>query len=297
LNLSSGNRTLAFTRFLHLLYIVFFIFYIYFLIAGSNFYLTPLKAQPHHQSYRSLRPAGLWGHGFGVIGSALMIFMLLYTLRKRTRLLGNLGALSYWLQFHIFCGIAGPLLVILHSSFKVQGLIAVSFWSMIAVAASGFLGRYIYIQIPRTISGKELNLSELHTYNEDIKDELQKNYDLPEQDIRKLEQWYAGTPAKQKNLLLMLFSMLYSDLIRPLSYYRTRMKLAAEFNLPFSATVKGAKIIQEKTLLERRIAAWQAVHDMFHYWHVIHKPFAIIMYLIMIIHILVAVYVGYVWIF
>jgi hypothetical protein len=297
LNLTSGKKTPGFTRFLHVIYILFFILYIYFLIAGSNFYLTSLANRPHHPGYRSLRPAGLWGHGFGVIGSALMILMLLYTLRKRTRLLGSLGTLSYWLQFHIFCGIAGPLLVILHSSFKVQGLIAVSFWSMIAVAASGFLGRYIYIQIPRTISGKELNLSELQTYNEDIKNELQKNYDLPEQDIRKLEQWYAGTPGKQKNLVLMLFSMLYADLIRPFSYYRTRMKLAAEFNLPFSATVKGAKIIQQKTLLERRITAWQAAHDMFHYWHVIHKPFAIIMYLIMIIHILVAVYVGYVWIF
>jgi hypothetical protein len=42
---------------------------------------------------------------------------------------------------------------------------------------------------------------------------------------------------------------------------------------------------------------WNAIHQLFHYWHVIHKPFAIIMYIIMFVHILVAVYVGYTWIF
>jgi hypothetical protein len=34
-----------------------------------------------------------------------------------------------------------------------------------------------------------------------------------------------------------------------------------------------------------------------HHWHIFHKPFAIIMILIMIVHVIVAVSFGYRWIF
>ena len=33
--------------------------------------------------------------------------------------------------------------------------------------------------------------------------------------------------------------------------------------------------------------------QMFYYWHVLHKPFAIVMYVFMFVHILVAVFTGY----
>jgi hypothetical protein len=36
---------------------------------------------------------------------------------------------------------------------------------------------------------------------------------------------------------------------------------------------------------------------LFHYWHVFHKPFAFIMYIIMLIHIGIALWLGYRWIF
>ena len=63
-----------------------------------------------------------------------MLLMLLYSVRKRVGFLRRLGPLSRWLDGHIFLGVFGPLLVMLHSSFKVQGLVALSFWSMVAVA-------------------------------------------------------------------------------------------------------------------------------------------------------------------
>src|SRR3972149_5148655 len=71
------------------------------------------------------------------------------------------GPLGRWLDVHIFFGLVGPALVILHSAFKVQGLVALSFWSMIAVAASGVLGRYLYLQIPRNLQGDALDLKAL----------------------------------------------------------------------------------------------------------------------------------------
>ena len=36
---------------------------------------------------------------------------------------------------------------------------------------------------------------------------------------------------------------------------------------------------------------------MFHYWHVIHKPFAYVMLVVVIIHVGVSIAFGYTWIF
>ena len=49
--------------------------YTYLLIKGISFYLMPFRDRPHSEFYRQLRSAGLWGHGFGVIGSTMMIMM------------------------------------------------------------------------------------------------------------------------------------------------------------------------------------------------------------------------------
>ena len=41
----------------------------------------------------------------------------------------------------------------------------------------------------------------------------------------------------------------------------------------------------------------KTVNQVFHYWHVIHKPFAYVMILIMVVHITVVVAMGCAWIF
>ena len=82
----------------------------------------------------------------------------------------RLGILKYWLEFHIFLCTLGPIMVLFHTAFKFGGLVAVSFWSMVAVFLSGIVGRFIYIQIPRSIEGRELSLSEVRDMKTDIGD-------------------------------------------------------------------------------------------------------------------------------
>ena len=279
------------------IYIVAFSIIFFFLLSGTDFYLTTIMERPHHPDYRSLRPAGLKGHGFGVIGSLMMLLMLLYSVRKRTRLFKNFGFLSHWLQLHIFLGITGPLLIVLHSSFKVHGLIAVSFWSMVAVALSGVLGRYLYIQIPRTISGKELSLEELAKMDQEITVQLQNESDLDDQQTGDLLDLITQPLDKKSASFISLMQIIFADILRPIRYFQLKRQIAKSFKIKKQLLHRIAKILLKKEILERRIRQWSTVHQLFHYWHVIHKPFAILMYVIMFIHILVAVYVGYIWIF
>jgi len=103
---------------------------------------------------REIPPASdLFGHGLGIFGFLLMLMTeTLYSLRKRMRSV-RFGRMSLWLQFHIFTGLVGPYMVLLHTSWKFNGLAGVTTLLTVVIVISGFVGRYIYTRIPRTADG------------------------------------------------------------------------------------------------------------------------------------------------
>src|SRR5512135_1621947 len=107
--------------------------------------------------YRAVPAAGsLFGHIIGVIGFLLMLATeTLYSYRKRSRN-SRWGAMNWWLQFHIFTGLVGPYMVLLHGSWEVNGLAGATMLLTVIIVISGFIGRYIYTQIPRTLDGAEV---------------------------------------------------------------------------------------------------------------------------------------------
>jgi hypothetical protein len=111
--------------------------------------------------YRAIPAAGsLFGHLIGVAGFLLMLFTeTLYSFRKRSRK-AHWGPMAAWLQFHIFTGLVGPYMVLLHTSWKFNGLAGATTLLTILIVISGFVGRYIYTRIPRTLDGDEVTTSE-----------------------------------------------------------------------------------------------------------------------------------------
>lgn len=288
---------IRFKFFIVSLYVISLIVYIFFLAKGSSFYFSPFMSRPHHEAYRILRPAGLLGHTFGVIGSAFMIFMLSYTLRKRAKFMRSWGPLNRWLDIHIYFGVIGPLLVILHTSFKVQGLVAVSFWSMIAVATSGIFGRYLYLQIPRNIVGDEIDIKELEATDKQYAAQLKQEFGLSDDVITRLTESDTIKVAEGSGAIKVLYTVFKEDALRPFKARRRHIEHAELKNIPSEERKKIIRLAHRRSLLTRRILLLNHVQQLFHYWHVIHKPFAFIMYAIMVIHIGVAIWTGYKWIF
>jgi hypothetical protein len=260
------------------------------LASGLDFYRTPLLERAHHEGYWAWKAGGSIGHTLGVVGSSMMLLMLLYSVRKRVAALRRLGALSSWLDVHIFLGVFGPLLVVLHSGFKVQGLVALSFWSMIVVASSGVLGRYLYLQIPRTRAGEALALAELEKQDRELTLRLRSGFGLDDAQLGRIDALVA-VPGRS-GLVAGFARMLAGQL-------RLRSALA-EFargcrSVPRPLFRDFERVVRQKALARRRILLWDRAHELFHYWHVMHKPFAIVMYLFMIVHVAVAVVTGYGW--
>lgn len=105
--------------------------------------------------------SGLLGHGLGILGFALMLATeTLYSLRKRA-IRRPWGRMRDWLRFHIFTGIVGPYLVLLHSAWEFRGLAGVVTLLTVIVVLSGFTGRYIYTAVPRTADGIILEVDAL----------------------------------------------------------------------------------------------------------------------------------------
>jgi hypothetical protein len=260
------------------------------LASGLDYYRTPILERAHHEGYWSWKAGGSVGHKLGILGSSMMLLMLLYSVRKRVSALRRAGPLSRWLDVHIFLGVFGPLLVVLHSGFKVQGLVALSFWSMVVVASSGVLGRYLYLQIPRTRAGEALALAELEKQDVELTDRLRTGFGLGVAELGRID---ALVSMPQRTGLLAGFARMLAG------HLRLRAELAG-----FARSCRGVprplyrefeRVVLEKALARRRILLWDRIHELFHYWHVMHKPFALVMYLFMAVHVAVAVMTGYAW--
>jgi hypothetical protein len=257
---------------------------------GYDYYRTPLLERARHPGYWTWKAGGGVGHKLGLIGSSMMLLMLLYSVRKRVAALRRLGPLSRWLDVHIFLGVFGPLLVVLHSGFKVQGLVALSFWSMIVVASSGVLGRYLYLQIPRTRAGEALALAEIERQDQELSQRLRASFGLGEAELGRIDALVAVP--ERTGLLTGFVRMLVGQL-------RLRAELARFARecrpVPRSLQSEFERVVRQKALARRRILLWDRMHELFHYWHVMHKPFALVMYLFMVVHVAVAVMTGYAW--
>jgi cytochrome c biogenesis factor len=97
-----------------------------------------------------------FGHTLGIIGFILMLLTeTFYSIRKRSRS-AALGRMSTWLKFHIYMGLVGPFMVLLHSSWKFNGLAGATTLLTAIIVISGFIGRYIFTRIPRTLDGLEI---------------------------------------------------------------------------------------------------------------------------------------------
>lgn len=246
---------------------------------GSSFYSTSLEERFYHSDYSLLKPNGLLGHGLGILGSLMMITgVSIYMLRKRWQLMARWGQIRHWLEFHIFLCVLGPVLVLFHTSFKIGGLVAVSFWSMVAVVASGVAGRFIYIRIPRTIEGREMSLGEIRNMKRDLNEVLASTLRLDHESLAEIVE------ATEKHY-------------RSRSGIRLTRRALKKNRVSRSDRSRVMKLVRREISLNRRIDRLQLMQDLFRYWHVAHLPFALIMLLIMLVHVATSIVFGYTWIF
>jgi hypothetical protein len=266
-------------------------------VYGFDYYTTPLEERFFNPDHNLLKPSGMLGHGFGIIGTLMMIIgVSAYMVRKRYRKFFNIGYLKHWLEFHIFLCSVGPVLVLYHTAFKFGGIVSVSFWSMVLVVLSGVAGRFIYIQIPRSIQGQELSINELNSMKDNLAKRIRNLLSEDSSTLAEFERVSSAERYKSFRFLAAAGFIIkdYFDIRKVMRMLKRRMILLRLGRSERAALIKVAK---SEIVIARRIALLRTFQKLFHWWHIFHLPFAITMFVIMVIHVIVTIIFGYKWIF
>jgi hypothetical protein len=262
---------------------------------GWEYYLTPIHLRPFRADYDAMKPTGHYSQGLGIIGATMIIIgVSTYSSRKRVKSLRDLGKMSAWLQFHIFMCLLGPILVIFHTTFKAGGVAAISLWTMLSVWLSGMIGRFLYAQIPRNVAGAELDVSQIQGELDRLGSELARTPTGTEL-VKQIDEGFAAIKSPE-NLSQVLSVFLHLRTIRRRVNSSIR-RLIAQSALTHQQAHALKNAARSRAALMQKTLVLTQVGKLFHYWHAVHLPFTIIMFITLAAHVVAAVLLGYTWIF
>ena len=220
-------------------------------------------------------PGSLTGGVLGISAASLMLIPLVYLLIKRIpplkRFVTSAISLRTLLAIHIYAGVLAPILGILHSGHKFQSPLGIALTAMmLIVALSGFVGRYLMVQIATGTLDQRKLLSGLRREYDRAADDLVRN------------------PVQAAAL-------------RPLSGFFSR--LAAPFFVrdasgpagPAAAGVRALRLSQSMADVEYAIKSHDVAKSAFGRWLSCHIVIAIVLYALLALHVWSAWYFGIRW--
>ncbi|MDH3563835.1 MAG: hypothetical protein OEN49_10660 [Gammaproteobacteria bacterium] len=243
-------------------------------------------------------PGDDFGYYLGVAGGVVMLVLLLYPMRKYVRFMRNWGATKDWFRVHMILGIAGPMLILFHSTFRVGSLNAtVALSCMILVASSGVVGRIIYRKIHHGLYGRSANLHEVQSKLGLIGDNVKSMFHFAPHIEKRLKEFEASTLTEHN-----------SGWSRFLSFVTVGTRSHWTYLMVTRELIRIGRIHAEKhqwdsTKLENRlkpgkravrkylnaiidVARFSAYERLFSLWHVIHVPFIFMLVISGIIHVI-----------
>ncbi len=225
--------------------------------------------------------SSLWGHSLGVLGFILMVMTeSLYSLRKRSKRGARWGKMSSWLEFHIFTGIVGPFMVLLHPGWQFQGLAGILSLMTVLMVFSGFFGRYIYTAIPRTSNGTEIDLQELEMSARQLEAELAR---LKHQDKTQPIQKYSTEGGTIFNVLSRFWvdiGAIFTDLA-----IRTGSSGQAK-----QTALELSRVRWKYEQVRRQINNLAAARRLLSLWHTIHIPLGLTLFMVALVHVGATIY-------
>ena len=247
--------------------------------------------------YSSYKPGSLVGYSLGIAGGLGLLFILLYALRKRSRLLNALGPVKWWFAMHMTCGVLAPFLILLHSKFHIGSVNAgVALVSMLLVATSGFVGRFIYVRIHHGLYGRRMSLAELQAQVGFNSGELQSKLCFAPRVEQWLREFEAMAVERPKSVAHGMWRFLTlgararwvrrrctQEYARAVRTHARTLKWEAAQQQRFLAG--GKTFIASFIAGAQRVAEFSRYERLFSLWHVLHVPLIWMMVLSAIAHV------------
>jgi hypothetical protein len=229
-----------------------------------------------------------FGHALGIIGTGLMLATeTLYSMRKRLGWLSWAGPLRYWLSVHIFTGLVGPFLVLMHTAFEFRGLAGFTWVLTVMVVASGFLGRYLYTALPRTLAGAEASATELALAADQVQAGLAGLVRQRSAAVQALVAADTARPRVRRDGASLVLLRGWDDW-----RYRRRLHQAVRKleRTEQSRLTEIERLLARRRSLERQARTLESARRLLSAWHVAHVPMGLALFGSVAIHVAATLY-------
>lgn len=265
-------------------------------VVGKDYYFAPASDRVRSALHPWLRPSGYVGQSAGIIAFLIFLFLWLYPLRKKYRWLGWTGSMASWLDVHVALALLLPVIAAVHASWRFGGVIGLGFWSMMVVWLSGIVGRYLYAHIPRSASGLELSAEEIATERRELIARLATASRLP---VAQVETVLRSDPSLLEGVGVLgtLKLMVKDDLARRRGARALRRVAASRRGARLNRKTlrEVLRLANQEMALTQQVRMLAATREVFRYWHVVHRPFAIAALAAVTVHVAVVVMMGATW--
>jgi hypothetical protein len=234
----------------------------------------------------------------GVAGGVGMLLLLSYPLRKHVRFMHRWGAAKGWFAVHMILGVCGPLLILLHSNFEIGSLNAgVAFFSMVIVALSGVVGRFLFLRVHRSLNGEKLGLAQLRAQLDAEHTAAARLRFAP----RVVAQCRAFETQALACRIVSGGDVIRAMFLLPWQRWRTARASHAELRRrlvkvahaegwtrrKLKARLRAASALVDEYLMgAQRVALFTAWSRVFSWWHVAHVPFVYLLVISAIVHVI-----------
>jgi hypothetical protein len=270
---------------------------------GANYYWLSMAERPHSPKHVLLRPSGTIGIRLGMFGVVLFMGIYLYYFRKRWKWLNRIGSSRHWLDFHVVMGLTAPVIIAFHAAFKFRGMAGMAFWIMAMVALSGVIGRYLYAQIPRSLNAAELSWQELESDRIKLEENLSAQKIVTPALLRDALHLPSPERVTEMSIYAALGAMFLLDLARPFRVAALRRKALdafGRFRTLGGLLTSGNRdlesvidLVRRQAALHKRMLFLSRSQQVFHLWHIVHRPFSYAFVVLGGIHIATVILLGY----
>ncbi len=243
------------------------------------------------------RPGDDVGYNLGLVGGIMMLTLLLYPLRKRIRAFEHFGPMKQWFRYHMVIGIAGPVLILFHSTFHTGSMNGrVALYATLLVAASGIVGRFVYRHVHRGLYGRKMTLAEAQQEFRSSSNDMRSVLAVVPQIAGTLEEFHSyaarDLPGIGARMWRFLTLRLRSRRVANAAYVLAKkaLKQAAkehhwsriELRLHWKLAKSQIRAYLGAVCSVAQFATWER---MFALWHVVHVPFIYLLVICGIVHV------------
>jgi hypothetical protein len=228
----------------------------------------------------------------------MMLVLLLYPLRKHIGFMNKLGEIRHWFRLHMLFGIAGPTLILFHSTFTIGSLNAgVAMGCMVLVAGSGVIGRFMYRRIHHGLYGRRASLQEMQAQLGSQEGEVRSKFHFAPRVETRLKAFGDLAHARPDGFLRSTWQFLTISLHARRVHAQCMRELRKV--LGGYAVQRGwdrAKLQRRLTAASEKIRAYleAARHTaqfsiyerLFSLWHILHVPFVFMLVISGVVHVI-----------